>query len=224
MILSDAITAVSAQFDTQTSATSDTVIRSWIHRCLQDAVARAKWRKALRSLGPTVAGTSVYELPEDVVDVRSLRVASSKPWSRVSTEVLWEYTAGQLPQPWPGVFAPTFETVAEGGAVADGDAAQIALYPTPATSGQAIDALCAIMPPAIGSGTAAGTVLPVPEDLAGKLAVDGPIAMGYREALGRMDLAKEYEARFEAGIQELARRANSRVGHGPVRLIPGLRA
>lgn len=223
MLLSDAITAVSAQFDTTTSATSDTVIRSWIHRCLQDAVGRAKWRKARRALGPTVAGQGTYELPEDVVDVRSLRVDGSKSWTRVSTETLWEYTAGQLRQPWPGVFAPEFETVAEGGAVADGDAAQVALYPVPTSSGLAIDALCAIMPPAIGAATAPGTVLPVPEDLAGRLAIDGPIAMGYREALGRMDMAQQYEPRFEQGVQELSRRANARVGHGPVRLVPGLR-
>jgi len=216
---------VAAQFDTTSAASDATAIRGWIHACVQDAVGRAKSRKVRRELGPTVADQWEYALPVDVVDVRMLRVDGSRPWRRCSTEQLWELQAGNG---WltraPGAFAPSFEEVAEGGdeSPQDGDSATLALWPTPTVAGLAMDALCAVLPPAIDSETADTYVLPVPEDLVRRIAVDGPIGMGFREALGRGDLAQQYEVRFEeAGVQELSRRANSRIGHGPVQLRPG---
>jgi hypothetical protein len=172
MLLADAITAVSAQFDTSTSATSDTVIRSWIHRCVREAVAQAKWRKVRRELGTTTAA-----LAQD---------AAESP--------------------------------------ADGDTSLVRLWPAPEESGLTITALCAVQALAITAATTAATFeIGVPDDLAAPIAIDGPIAMGLREALGRHDDAAQYQARYELGKNELARRANSRASGGAIFVRPGRR-
>jgi hypothetical protein len=225
MLLEAAITAVSAQFDTSSSATSDTVIRSWIHRCVRDAVARAKWRKVRRELGTTVAGTATYELDEDVIQLRRLWVDGSRDWLRVTMEEMRNLETDYAGlRHAPGAWSEEFEALAQDGAEspADGDSSLVRLYPTPEESGLTITALCVVQALAISAATTASTFeIGVPDDLAAQIAIDGPIAMGYREALGRHDDAVQYTARFEAGVQELARRANSRASGGVIRVRPG---
>jgi hypothetical protein len=98
------------------------------------------------------------------------------------------------------------------------------LWPAPESSGLAITALCAVQSLAISAATTAGTFeIGVPDDLAGPVAVDGPIAMGFREALGRHEDAAQYQARYELGKNELARRANSRASGGAIFVRPGRR-
>jgi hypothetical protein len=58
MLLSTAISAVQAQFDSTSTLSSDAVVRSWINDVVQEAVGEAKWLKKSLSLGPTVAGQS----------------------------------------------------------------------------------------------------------------------------------------------------------------------
>jgi hypothetical protein len=227
MLLADAITAVSAQFDTSTSATSDTVIRSWIHRCVREAVAQAKWRKVRRELGTTTAALATYELDEDIVQVLKLRVDGSRWWHKATMEEMvdLETSNGRLYDS-PGAWSQEFEALAQDGveSPADGDTSLVRLWPAPETSGLAITALCAVQSVAITSATTAGTFeIGVPDDLAGPVAVDGPIAMGFREALGRHEDAAQYQARYELGKNELARRANSRASGGAIFVRPGRR-
>lgn len=222
MFLADAITAVSAKFDTSSTATSDTVIRSWINQAVRKAVATAQWRKVRRELGTTVVGTSSYEIDEDIVAIKSLRVASSLPYVRVGSTEMYELQAGVrwLKRGTPGAFCPEFEALAEGAAeaTADGDTSMVEIFPTPTTAGQAITALCAVQSLTIDAsiGSPGTYVIGLPNDLAWEIAVDGASAIGYEDAMGRPDLAAAPRARAEVATQELERRANSRVGQGPI--------
>lgn len=213
MLLSEAITAVTVEggFDTTSTATSDATIRGWIHECVQDAVGRAKWRKSRVELGPTVAGQAQYPVPASVVGLRALRVGTSAPWSRVSTDELWEIEGGvrRLRAGTPGVFAPEFELDAD---------AVISLYPVPTEGGLSILALAAVTAPAITAVTDPATDLGLPEDLVRPIVVEGPVGIGLERVMERPDLAAPHTARFESAVQELSRRANSRIGRGPVRV------
>lgn len=227
MLLSAALTSISAQFDVTQSATSDTVMRSWVHRCVRDAVARARWRKVRRELGTTTAALATYELDEDVVKLLSIRVNNSRRWKKVTQEEMEDLETGNARLLHvPGAWAEEFEALAQDAAEspADGDTALVRLWPTPESTGLAITGRCAVHSLAITAATTASTFeIGVPDDLAAYIAVDGPIAMGYREALARHDDAREYAARFELGVQELSRRANARAAGGVVYVRPGRR-
>lgn len=226
MLVSEADTALAAIFDTSNVATSSAVVRAWMHAAVREAVAEAEWRRVKRELGPTVIGTSRYEVDEDVVAIRSLQVAGSLPYLRCGTEEFFELEAGgAVLFNTPGAFCPEFEALAEDAveSPADGDTAMVAISPTPTVAGQAVTALCAVQALAILSGTAGSVVIGVPDDLARMIVVDGATAIGWETAMGRPDLAATPRARYEAGKQQLARRANARIGRGPVR-VPIVRA
>lgn len=221
MLLSAIDALLAATFDTASTASGPATQRGWIHAAVQDAVGRAKWRKVRRELGPTVALTGEYELDEDIRQVVSLRVGGSRPWLRASIEDVWQYDAANARLLGaPGMFTDYYETVVQDGAVADGDSSLVTLRPIPTVSALAIDALCAVLPPVIDVSSLGTVVIPVPEDLARPIAYNGAAALGFVESLGRADLAAPHAAKFEAAVQELSRRANSRVGRGPVRLRP----
>jgi hypothetical protein len=221
VLLSTAITRVQAQFDSTSTLSSDAVVRSWIHECLQEAVGEARWLKKSLALGPTVADQSEYAIPTDgttdsaateVVDIIGITVNGSKPWKRVSTTEMWELQAGSAYlRGAAGAFAPNFQT--------DTDPV-IELYPTPDTAGYTIEALAAVLPLDIGDATSGATVLPVPDDLAGRICVDGPIGLGLTRLQEEADPTL-FVARYEAGKQTLKRRANSRIGSGPHQLRVG---
>jgi hypothetical protein len=218
MLLSTAISAVQAQFDSTSTLSSDAVVRSWINDVVQEAVGEAKWLKKSLSLGPTVAGQSEYALPTDgttdatateVVDIVALNVDSSKPWLRISTQEMWELQAGASRLSWAaGAYAPNFQT--------DTDPV-VELYPAPEEAGLTIEALAAVLPLNIGDATSGATVLPLPDDVAGKIAVDGAIALGLTRLQEDTD-PTPFRARFLEGKAELKRRANTRIGSGPTRV------
>jgi hypothetical protein len=218
VLLSTAIAAVQAQFDSTAAVSDDAAVRSWINECVQEAVGEAKWLKKSLALGPTVADQSEYALPTDgsvdatateVVDIVALNVNGSKPWLRVSTQEMWELQAGASRLSWAaGAYAPNFQT--------DTDPV-VELYPAPETAGYAIEALAAVLPLDIVSGTSGATVLPLPDDLAGRIAVDGAIGLGLTRLQEQVDPAP-FLARFAQGKAELKRRANTRIGSGPTRV------
>jgi hypothetical protein len=221
MLLSVAIARVQAQFDSTAAVSNDSAVRSWIHECLQEAVGEARWLKKSLALGPTVADQSEYALPADgttdatpteVVDIVALCVNASKPWLRISTVEMWELQAGagRLSRA-AGAFAPNFQT--------DTDPV-VELYPTPNTAGQTIEALAAVLPLDIGDATSGATVLPIPDDLAGRICIDGPIGLGF-ERIGEGQDPTGYRARFTEGKLELKRRANTRIGSGATRARVG---
>lgn len=221
MLLSTAIARVQAQFDSTAAVSNDSAVRSWIHECLQEAVGEAKWLKKSLSLGPTVADQSEYALPADgttdatpteLVDLIALSVNGSKPWLRVSTQEMWELQTGAARlRGAAGAFAPNFQS--------DTDAV-VELYPTPDTAGYTIEALAAVLPLDIGDATSTATVLPIPDDLAGPVCIDGPIGLGFAR-IGEGQDPTAYTARFQVAKEKLRRRANSRIGSGPTQLRPG---
>jgi hypothetical protein len=212
---------VQAQFDSTSTLSNDSAVRSWIHECLQEAVGEARWLKKSLALGPTVAAQSEYVLPTDgttdaaateVVDIVGISVNGSKPWKRVSTTEMWELQAGSAYlRGAAGAYCPNFQT--------DTDPV-IELYPTPTTAGYTIEALAAVLPLDIGDATSGATVLPVPDDLAGRICIDGPIGLGFAR-IGEGQDPTVYLARFEAGKVELKRRANTRIGSGPTQARVG---
>lgn len=206
MLVSDAVSKVVSEggFDTSSSNTSADTVRSWVNERVREALATSKYRKATVEIGPTVAGQAQYALPEHVVDVRALRVASGRRWTRASTEELYDLQGGDA---WlrssPGAFAANFE--------ADTDPV-VELWPAPDEDGSTITLLAAV---SLEAELATGDTIPLPSDLAQRIAVDGAIALGRRRIDEREDLAAGYELRFEKAVQELSRRANSRMGSGP---------
>jgi hypothetical protein len=221
MLLSTAIALVQAQFDSTAAESGDSQVRGWINACLQEAVGEARWLKKTLSLGPTVADQSQYVIPGDgtadaspteVVDIVGLRVDSSKPWKRVGTQDLWELQAGAaFLRGAAGAFAPNFQS--------DTDPV-VELYPTPTVAGLAIDALAAVLPSDIVDATLGTLVLPVPDDLANKICVDGPIGLGITRIQEVTD-PTPFLARYEDGKAQLKKRANSRVGSGPTQARVG---
>lgn len=193
-------------FDSSSSNVSAATILSWVNQRYRDLVAKSKWRKAMLALGPTVAGQAQYAIPENVVDVLSLRVDSSRPWGRTNVDGLWQLTASTsyLTGPAPGVFVPNFE--------ADDDQV-IELWPVPETAGLDIDALCALLPAALELADTPR----VPEDFHESI-VDGAIGMGMERIDERHDEAKPFNEKFDAATKELARRQSSRVGSGPTQI------
>lgn len=220
MLLSEALLLVGAQggFDSSVAQTDDQKQRSWISTAVQEAVAYAKSLKQIRSLGPTVAGTSDYIVDTDILQVRSVRVNGSRPWARARLEDVWfaeaDPSAAALVGGAPGAFAPSWET----------EAAQdtqdvptfIRLWPKPTVSGYTIEALCAVSHQRITDVTSTGYAIQVPEDLARKIVVDGAVALGIMYVHERADLAAPYLARYQDGKEQLKARASSRIGHGVI--------
>jgi hypothetical protein len=206
MRASEMIRAVKEEggFDSQSSNSSESVILSWLNQRYREMVAESKWVKSVRDLGPTVAGQGQYAVPEDVTDVRTIRVNGSRQWLLVSTEDLWALQSGDA---WTygaaGVFAANFES--------DTDPV-IELFPAPSTSGYEITALCAVLPSDLTTSPDATPKVPIDMHQA---IVDGAIGLGLLRVFERSDLAQPYEARFREAVDKLHRRANSRIGSGP---------
>jgi hypothetical protein len=164
---------------------------------------RARWLMEELSIGPTVAGQERYAISDSVVDVESLLVGSL-PYTRTGAASVYKLKAGLASLQsavGEGVFAPAF--------AADG-VESVALYPAPATSGDAITALAAVLPTDL-SGTQSPSI---PEDIQPYLR-DGCVADGLRLIDERLSEANDLEARYETGVALLIQRKHSRIGSGP---------
>ena len=214
MFLQAAIDAVTKEggFESSSTATPDATIRGWINEAVQTALARSLYRKAQVDLGPTVVGQDTYDLPDNVVRVRALRVGSSRPYMALqSIEDLWGLQGGDF-SVYPGAFFGEFE---EDGAVpvTEDTDPQVTVFPAPTAAGLSIPAVCAITLEAeIDATTNAATfVLPLPADLVRPIAVDGAIGIGLERVENRPDLASGFNAKYADAVGELGKRANNRV-------------
>lgn len=183
---------------------------AWANDRYRRLVAGAKWRKLFRNIGPTVAAQARYAVADDVVDVLSVRVATSASYKLISIEELWELQSSESVRITSrGLFAPSFDD--------DTNAESVELYPTPDTAGLSITALVAVLPPTLGL-----TDTPqIPEDyhLTGIKA--GVIADGLKLIDEQHAEGSVWEGEFQESIERLRRRRNSRIGRGPtpIRLL-----
>lgn len=197
------------QFDVTTAVAS-----AWVNERQNRMVAEAQWRMSKTTIATTVAGTSNYTLPENVVDLRAVRVEAANGdvglYTPVGIEDLWKVDSGQSRIDYrdggAGVFAEDYTS--SGGV-------QIRLHPAPAVTGSTIVGLISYMTTDLTYGT--GDPLVIPDDLRPFLQ-DGAMADGYTYEDERHDLAQLHEARFREGIELLRRRRNSRTGSGPGRM------
>jgi hypothetical protein len=178
-----------------------------------DVVAGSMWRRAEFSLGNTVASTYVYTLDDSqVVSVRALTVAG-KPYTLTSTEHLWNVKNGdETSNVLYGLYAEEF--TAAGGA-------QVAIDPTPATSGDAIKVLAALEPVALDTGS--NTAIITPPDTHQRI-VSAAILLGRARLLGDGNALQLYQQLTDVNqagsiTQELSTRRNAEVGGSGVQTI-----
>lgn len=181
----------------------DAVIRGWLLDRIRRIIARSKWLKTSRELGPTVAGDADYAVLEDVVDVVNLWIGGNR-YARVSLDEMVELQQGRT---WVrgarGAWSPQYGTDASKG---------FTIWPTPETGGDPIDSVVAILPP----DTADSAEPPFPEDLHHHI-WRGAIADGL--GVGDEDpQAAKWESEYREGEVELAARAKARLTPGPGRI------
>lgn len=182
----------------------DAVIRGWVQDRIRRMVSAARWRKASRELGPTVAGQADYDVDDDIVDIgKSLWIGGDR-YHRASQEEMVEAQQGRL---WvrgaKGAWAPQYGTDASQG---------ITIWPTPETSGDVITVIAALLPPE----TADAAEPPIPEDLHHHI-WRGAVADGL--GVGDEDpQAAKWEAEYREGEMLLTARANRRLAGGPGRI------
>lgn len=189
-------------FDTSSANTSQLTILGWLNELYLEACAESGWPRVPRPLTPTVVGGTQYALTDDIVDVRMVRVGTSMPYVRMSTEELWEAQAGIrfVTPAGRGAFAPNFET--------DGDPV---IEVWPASGGATLEALCSITPTPLGLADTPK----IPADYHGALA-DGMIGLGLHRVYERHDAAAPYDSKFTVMKKKLGGRGKSRIGSGPI--------
>lgn len=209
-----AVADIKAQgaFDTSGANVTDETIRTWLDAKHREMLVRAKFRKELVELGPTVAGQQGYDIPDRVSEITALQVGGSAEWTRLKIEDFWALLAQQaaLTGGSVGAYAETRTTATS---LSGAGNAQVALYPTPTAAGLSITALCVVIPSAL-------TIVPdsslvVPADFYQPL-ISGAIGMGLERTDARFDISAGFNAQFEQGVQLLKRRSLTRVGQGPV--------
>lgn len=178
----------------------DATVRGWILDRIRRMIAAAQSRRELVAMATTTVGDATYPVPDDIVDIRTLWVDNSR-YARQSIEEVVELQQGRAQlHGADGAWAPQY-----GGDASEG----VTIWPTPDRSGDAIEALAAVLPP----DTADGAEPPIPEDLQHGV-WEGAIADG----LSLMDedpAAAEWEARFLSAVEQLMQRHTSKYGSGP---------
>lgn len=174
-----------------------------VNAAIRRLVVRSQILVAERELGPGVAGTYLYELPADVLDIRGLMVNGDPKFARVATTRHWQLRSGDayLPPGRTGAYAPRFDT--DGGK-------WVAIFPTPA-GGETITALCAISSP----DYADDDDLPLPEDGEQPLQWAAK-AIAYEEIDEDPATAGGFYAQADAWADSLAQRERGRVGGGVI--------
>lgn len=202
------IDAVLAQSGTDASRPT---LLSILNERYLDQVAQSQWLLETVTLGTTVAGTTVYPLgtSPEIVEVLGLKVGSYA-WDRVGLQDMWDLTTGTATfTGLGGVFAPNYDATGT---------AQVSLFPTPTTSGIAIQVIAAVLPTALADGTGTVNTPVTPTDTHGAL-VDGVTSLVLRRVDERPDLAQNYEGVFASSTEEIRRRKNSLVrGRGPIQM------
>jgi len=195
--------------DQATFAEDDAVVDQWVNEKHKQLVTQSGWSTAIVTIGNTVAAQAAYDLDPNIADLAKLRVGSA-PYRQVGLDQIWDLQNADsiLTGFGGGVFAPSYK--------ADGTQ-QVTIFPTPDTSGVAITALASLTPADLGDVSGDSEYPVAPEDLHEAIA-DGAIALGFRLRSENAPEAAEFENRFQAAIELLRRRKNSRVGTGAVQI------
>jgi hypothetical protein len=188
-----------AQFD----VTGDAAL-AWLDRRHKKMVVRARAYRKSVSVGPTVSGTSDYLLPTDLVEVLEVNVGGL-PYGRGTHTDLAYGAQGWLVLDGIGGIVSSEETASGG--------AEIALYPTPTSSGDTITVRGVFRPSSLAVG--ADTTILVPDEFLDSL-VSGAIATGLARQEYRPDLAQSFEQDYESACEEWRRQLRRRYrGAGP---------
>lgn len=193
-------------FDTAASDTSSATVLSWINEVYREMVSAAEWLRSERSLGVTVAGQDLYDLPDDVIRVSKVAINGSSRWDIVATEELLDlkWQGGLYLTGSPGVVAQVYDEVTS--------KQKIQLWPVPQTAGYTIQVLGSILPAALTTAGPDATPL-LPPDVHEALA-DGAIGLGRLRVDEREDLAAPYMQKFQAAVGKLVKRRRSRIQEG----------
>lgn len=209
--VSDLVTAVKseASFDV-----TDAVALGWLNRRHRVMVRRSRCYRYTASLGSTVAGQRDYALPTGLVesyevDVGGLAYGKAKHTDFANGAQGYVVLSGD-----GGIFG------AEESATGD---LEVALFPTPTTSGQAITIRAAWLPPDLSMSDS--TTLKIPSSYNDAL-IAGAVGTGLRRVEHRPDLAQPHEQEFADACEELRREVNRRYrGSGPAQIrVVGLNA
>lgn len=210
MLVDDIVAAIQAQggFDVAVS-----MMYGWANEVHQTAVADSKYLEDGRLLGTTVAGTAVYDMGTDVVEIIDLYLddlsgSGPQDYQATSPRGLWDLKAGRtaLTGSAGGRWARAFGSAGE---------KRFELWPVPDSSGVQIQALVAVVPAVMTAGMSPV----IPADMHGDL-VDGAIALGLLRIDERPASASAFQAKFNAMVVKLRRRRVSQAGGQPAR--PGL--
>lgn len=181
----------------------------WVNARHRKMCARARSLRATIQVATATAGTSVYSVDPDIVELYELTVGGS-PYQMIAHE---DITAANASLEWIGsnVFAASSD--------ANG-IASFTLYPAPTVSGDAIQMVASIVP----ADLALTDYPQIPTDFQDAL-VEGAIATGLARVDEQIAAADRFEARFDQACEELRRRTNSRLNGSSVTLrVVGINA
>jgi hypothetical protein len=183
---------------------------------LQRMVSESKSLRAIKSLGTTVADQASYSLDSTVVQVYKVKVAYTAGQvnyeGMIAIEDLWDVDSGDAEVNDPDN-AYWFAIEADSDSLSTTNS--LRLYPAPDEAGKTITGLVAIQPATITYGSS--TALPIPLDAHEQLLAGAKAELLDEE--GDQAESAKFEAVFQAGIQKLRARTESRgVGSGRHRI------
>lgn len=187
------------QQESNVSGTRPQLLRD-LRRRFSSMLVDARAYRKLVTVGPTVAGQAFYAVA--AVEVHELTV-DGVPYSQARRGDPYAYSMGRL------VWVPSDV----GLAMPDADASAVrgvSLIPTPATAGLSIKVFATVDPPELTEDVSGDTLLnaQLERDLIGPLTAGVLAERAWREH--RPDLAASNEARYDAGVEKLRRRARRR--------------
>lgn len=161
----------------------------------------SEWLTDEREIGPTVVDQFLYDLDDDVIDVKGLMIDGDPKYQRVSTTEAWDLAAGVIPieARFSGSYSPRISAGNK----------KVGISPIPDTAGLSIVALVAIIPDDISGSE----VPPFPDDAEDSISRFAR-AMAYEEVDEDFATADAVEAKALAYAGELHSRGTARVGSG----------
>lgn len=180
-----------------------------LNQAIRQFASASEWIRAILDLGPAVADQERYLIPPNVVKIKRLRIAQSLPYSRQGIETLWDLQNGQarLAPGWGGIFVAEYDE--------DGTVRYVTLWPTPGAeeAGAQIPALASIFP---AEDLESADQLPFPEDST-RGVFNAAKSILYEDVDENPEQASYYRDLANGEAEQLRRKANSRVGGGPVK-------
>lgn len=192
----------------------DVTLLGWLNARHRRMVERSRCFRKRLAVGPTVAGTSDYTLPPEVLEVRLVEVGLV-PYDYASRrEVLEVRNASAV------FVARSGEGLVARGVSASGSEV-LSIYPTPTVSGTEIAVTGPVRAPELtvsGVAGAGATNSPVvPPEFFDAL-VHGAASTGLKRTEARMNDAAAYDSEFDAATEELRRQTRARWNTGPSRV------